>query len=130
MFLDACRTNPWADELARNIASGRTVRVASGRGIQVLPRGLAKVSSQVGTLIAFATSPGQIAADGAGDHSPFSAALLEHLETPGLEVTELLRRVRASVQTATDARQLPWDTSALVAPFYFSARSVSRPPPP
>jgi uncharacterized caspase-like protein len=130
VFLDACRTNPWVDDLEQQIASGRTVRVEPGRGITVVGRGLAKVSSQVGTLIAFATSPGAIAADGDGAHSPFSGALLEHLEVPGLEVTELLRRVRASVQAETRGEQLPWDTSALVEPFYFRTRSVSRPPPP
>jgi uncharacterized caspase-like protein len=130
VFLDACRTNPWADALTRQIASGRTVHVQPGRGLKIVPRGLAKVSSKAGTLIAFATSPGMTAADGDGAHSPFSGGLLEHLETPGLEVTELLRRVRASVQTETGGQQLPWDSSALVDPFYFRTKSVSRPPPP
>jgi hypothetical protein len=50
-----------------------------------------------GTLIAFATAPGQVALDGEGANSPFSAALSRHIGTPGLEVQQMLTRVRAGI---------------------------------
>ena len=106
MFLDACRDNPLARSLARTSRGG----VGSG---------LARMDNSAGTLIAFATEPGKVALDGDGEHSPFALALLEHIETPGLEVLQMLSRVRATVIANTDGEQLPLDTSALVSDFYF-----------
>lgn len=79
MFLDACRDNP----LARNLARGMGTRSAA------VGRGLAPVESGVGTLIAFATKPGSVALDGKGANSPFTRALLKHIETPGIEIENL-----------------------------------------
>jgi hypothetical protein len=81
--------------------------------------GLASVASTAGTLIAFATAPGQVALDGEGEHSPFTAALLQHMATPDLDVREMLSRVRRSVREATGGRQIPWDNSSLEARFVF-----------
>ncbi len=107
VFLDACRDNPFALKLGDG-----------GRGI--VTRGLAApASTATGMLIAFATAPGQLAADGRGEHSPFTAALLHHLETPGLEVRQMLARVRKEVREATNGGQIPWESSALEGDFYF-----------
>ena len=88
VILDACRNNPLAGELARSLGMNRAA---------VATRGLARVESASGTLIAYATEPGAVAADGTGKHSPYTAALLEHLETPGLSVQDLFTEVTASV---------------------------------
>jgi uncharacterized caspase-like protein len=119
IFLDACRNNPLADRLA-----------ARSRGVS---RGLARVdTSDVGTLIAFATSPGATAEDGAGANSPFTQALLEHLATPGLEVRGALTRVRNQVMAATGDRQVPWENSSLRSEIYLAVLPApqSLPAPP
>ena len=104
VILDACRNNPLAGELARALGLSRAA---------VASRGLARVESASGTLIAYATEPGSVAADGTGKHSPYTAALLEHLETPGLSVQDLFTQVTASVLASTDDKQKPWTHSSL-----------------
>jgi formylglycine-generating enzyme required for sulfatase activity len=115
VILDACRDNPLARNLARAIGTTRSATVSAGLG---------RLESGIGTYIAFATASNKVALDGDGaSNSPFSAALLRHIETPGLEVTEVMRRVRRDVIAATEktreGAQVPWDNSSLVAPFYF-----------
>jgi Caspase domain/Bacterial SH3 domain len=123
VLLDACRDNPLARRLARSAGQSRSLDVGQG---------LARMNNRVGTLIAFATEPDQVALDGDGNHSPFTEALLEHIETPGLEVRQLMSRVRASVIEKTDGQQLPLDTSALVDDFYFTTpeRAAAAPTEP
>jgi hypothetical protein len=103
VILDACRDNPLATQM-RGLSGTRSVG-----------RGLAQVDSvDLGTLVAFSTSPGSVAQDGAGRNSPFAAALLRHLATPGLEIRQLMTRVRRSVVEATGGQQVPWDNSSLI----------------
>ncbi len=109
VFLDACRDNP----LARNLARSMGTRSAA------VGRGLARTESGVGTLIAFATQPGNVALDGDGDNSPFTTALLQHIETPDLDVALMMRRVRQDVMAATNDRQVPWNNSSLIGTFAF-----------
>jgi peptidoglycan hydrolase-like protein with peptidoglycan-binding domain len=108
VVLDACRDNPFAQQLARKITRSRSVS-----------SGLAAIRSGVGTLIAYATEPENVALDGTGPNSPFTTALLKYLRTPGLEVRQLMTRVRQDVIAATDRAQVPWDHSSLVGDFYF-----------
>jgi len=115
VFLDACRDNPMADELARSMGTRSTN----------IGRGLAQVDSAVGALIAYATQPGNVALDGQDEHSPFTAALLEHMETPGLELRQVLTRVRDAVVTATDGQQVPWDHSSLRGDVYLVPASAA-----
>jgi len=110
VFLDACRDNPLTKTLARSMASGRSANFG---------RGLARVEAGVGTLIAYATQPGNIALDGTGRHSPFTRALLSHIETPGLDVSTMMIKVRQDVIRATGEKQIPWDHSSLTGQFYF-----------
>ena len=63
-----------------------------------------------------------------GGHSPFTASLLAHIETPGLEIGQLLKKVRADVIGATDRAQVPWDHSSLVGDFYFVAPTAPQAP--
>src|SRR5262249_27467816 len=68
-----------------------------------------------GTLLAFATGPGQSALDGPkGDHSPFTQALLDHIAQPGVEIQQAMTEVRAQVSERTNKQQLPWGNSNLV----------------
>jgi uncharacterized caspase-like protein len=104
VFLDACRDNPLARNLASALGSGRSASVG---------RGLTSMQSPVGTLIAFATQPDAIASDGGGRNSPFTAALVKHIRTPGIDIAVLMRRVRNDVLAATGRKQVPWDHSSL-----------------
>jgi tetratricopeptide (TPR) repeat protein len=104
IFLDACRDNPLARSLARSLGT-RSTAVGSG---------LAAIQSAVGTMIAYATQPDNVALDGDGRNSPFTAALLKHIATPRLEISALMKRVRADVIAATHEKQVPWDHSSLV----------------
>jgi TPR repeat protein len=102
LILDSCRDNPFPD----GIAEGSS--------------GLAEMRGQKAEmLIGYATAPGTVASDGEGRHSPYTAALLQHLEEPGLEVAMLFRRVRSSVRQATAGHQIPWVSSSLESEFYF-----------
>jgi uncharacterized caspase-like protein len=118
VLLDACRDNPLARTLARSMGGTRSTMVGQG---------LAGIQAGVGTLIAYATAPGEVAFDGAGQNSPFTTALLEHIASPGLEVRQVLSRVRGSVLDMTDNRQVPWDSSSLRGDFYFVPRLVEPP---
>ena len=119
VLLDACRDNPLAQQLKRSMAASRSSTVGQG---------LAEVRTAVGTLIAYATGPGDVASDGKGEHSPFTSALLDHIATPGLEVRQVLGRVRDEVLKQTGERQVPWDSSSLRGEFYFKP-SAPEPEP-
>ena len=96
VILDACRENPFAVTMQR---SGATRSVG---------RGLARVEPGGDTLVAYAAKEGTLASDGEGRNSPYSTALLAHLEEPGLEVGLLFRKVRDAVLAATGGRQEPF----------------------
>jgi uncharacterized caspase-like protein len=112
IFLDACRNNPLTDNLKRNLAAiNRTITV--GRGLaRIEPTGR-------DTLVAFASAPGQEAADGHGRNSPFTASLLRHLPKPGLEVSVMLKDVTADVRRETNNAQRPQQLSDMSKTFYF-----------
>jgi tetratricopeptide (TPR) repeat protein len=104
IFLDACRDNPLARSFARSLGT-RSASVGSG---------LAQVQSAIGTMIAYATQPDNVALDGDGRNSPFTTALLKYIATPKLEIGTIMKRVRADVIAATREKQVPWDHSSLV----------------
>src|SRR5262245_36058120 len=95
-----------------------------------LVRGLAQIESGIGTLIAFATQPGNVALDGEGRNSPFTAALLKAIEQPGLSLGEVMIAVRNAVVRLTDGKQVPWEHSSLTGQFYFIPPPPPPPPPP
>jgi hypothetical protein len=108
VFLDACRDNP----LARNLAR------AMGTRSEAIGRGLAAVESGVGTLISFSTQPRNVALDGTGRNSPFAGALIEQLTSSREDISTMLIGVRNQVMAHTANRQVPWEHSALRARFY------------
>jgi len=107
VFLDACRDNPLATNLA-----------ATSRSLQVT-RGLARVDRAVGMMIAFSTQPGNVALDGDGRNSPFTNALLRHIDAEGSSINDVMIEVRNDVLKATDGKQVPWENSSLTGQFFF-----------
>ena len=111
VFLDACRDNPLARGLSRSMGPTRSSAIG---------RGLGRVEGMSGTLVAYATQPGNVAEDGEERNSPFTAALLKHIMAPGLSVNDLLTAVTDEVVTGTGGTQQPWTHSSLRKPFYFN----------
>jgi hypothetical protein len=111
VFLDACRDNPFANNI-KNSAGTRSVSVQ---------KGLAEMSSGEGTLIAFATGPGQTALDGQeGANSPFTRALMANITQPGVEIQQAMTQVRAQVNEETNKGQLPWGHTNLIGAVYLN----------
>jgi tetratricopeptide (TPR) repeat protein len=119
LILDACRNNPLEPKVA---SAGPNRGIEAGSGLAA-PTSLGTGATLgAGTLIAFATAPGQVALDGEGANSPFSAALSRHIGTAGLEVQQMLTRVRAEVVAETKSRQVPWSNSSLLGEVYLAAK--------
>jgi uncharacterized caspase-like protein len=115
VFLDACRNNPFADKI-RSLTKTRNVVVSSG---------LVDMQAGEGTLIAFATSPGQSALDGPqGSNSPFTKALLANIATPGVEIQQAMTQVRAQVSDETHKSQLPWGHTNLTGVVFLNPTAV------
>ena len=111
VFLDACRDNPFASRIKSNNAT-RSLSVQSG---------LAEMKSGEGTLIAFATGPGQTALDGQeGTNSPFTRALMANITAPGVEIQQAMTKVRAQVNEETSKNQLPWGHTNLIGSVYLN----------
>lgn len=102
VVLDACRNNPFP----------AVSRAAS--------RGLARMDAPTGSILAFSTAPGQVALDGTGSNSPYTAALAEAIRQPGVKIEEAFKQVRRSVVEATGREQVPWESSSLIGDFYFA----------
>ena len=97
IILDACRENPFVRTMKRTIPT------------RSFGRGLAEISVETrDTLIAYAAKAGSTASDGEGLNSPYTAALVRHLATPGLDVRLALGRVRDEVLKVTANRQEPF----------------------
>jgi PQQ-dependent catabolism-associated CXXCW motif protein len=119
VILDACRNNPFE----------RRFRSVSG--------GLASIEAPTGTLIAYATSPGKVAADGEGSQNGlYTAELLAALDQQGAKVEDVFKRVRANVVAKSAGNQTPWESSSLTGDFFFTgpttvvvAPAVSAPAP-
>jgi len=105
VILDACRDNPFA----------RSFRSAS--------KGLALVDAPRGTLLAFSTAPGSVAADGKGSNGIYTKHLLANIERPDLSIEEVFKQVRIGVVNDTDGKQTPWESSSLMGSFHFQPNS-------
>jgi uncharacterized caspase-like protein len=116
VFLDACRDNPFAGNLARSMGT----RSAS------IGKGLAQAETGVGTFIAYSTQPGNVAVDGKGRNSPFTAALTKNIKESNNNLTSVMIEVRKDVLAATGGKQVPWDHSALTGEFYFKQTAAAE----
>ena len=116
VILDACRENPFAVQMQR---AGATRSIG---------RGLARVEPSGETLVAYAAKDGAVALDGAGRrNSPYSEALLGHLEEPGLEVGLMFRKVRDAVVGMTGGRQKPFVYGSLSSREVYLAAAPAPP---
>jgi hypothetical protein len=104
LIVDACRDDPF----------GRSFRSSS--------RGLANMDAPQGTIIAFATSPGKVAADGSGRNSPYTKNLVKMMQVPNLPIEQVFKQVRRAVQEETRNQQTPWENTSLSGDFYFSVK--------
>jgi hypothetical protein len=102
VILDACRNNPFA----------RSFRSAN--------QGLASMSAPTGTIIAYATGPNAVAADGEGVNGLYTQELLKQINAPGLRVEDVFKNVRRNVLEQSGGVQTPWETSSLIGDFYFN----------
>jgi hypothetical protein len=114
MILDACRNNPLVNTLQTKIAG-------ASRSIS-MTRGLARIDKAQGMVVAYATQPDEVAADGDGKgrNSPFTGALLGRLLEPGVEIGLMFRRVTADVSAQTGGRQRPETTFSLLSEYYLN----------
>jgi len=104
VILDACRDNPYA----------RSFRSAN-RGLAIVGK------SPRDTLIAYSTSPGQVAMDGGGRNSPYTRALLSNISRPGLSIEQVFKKVRNDLDNSTNGKQVPWYLASLGVDFYFNS---------
>lgn len=110
IILDACRNNPFERGWDRSFQS----------------RGLAPVYAPRGTLIAYATSPGQTADDGKGRNGAYTSALLKHISKPDLTIEAMFKCVRNTLSADTDGRQISWEHTSLSGEFYFNLSLSAR----
>jgi uncharacterized caspase-like protein len=113
VILDACRNSPFR------------MTSADGRS-RAIGRGLSPVEPAGGVLVAFAARGGTIADDGGGEHSPFTQALLANLETPGLEINLMFRKVRDQVLARTNNAQEPFTYGSLPGEELYFKEAVAR----
>jgi hypothetical protein len=101
IILDACRDNPFG----------------SLKGID--QKGLSQMDAPQSTLLAYATSPGNVASDGAGEHGLYTEYLLHEVKVPEAKVEDIFKRVRLGVRRKTNGAQIPWESTSLEEDFYF-----------
>jgi uncharacterized caspase-like protein len=113
VMLDACRNNPFGGRTLRSVDSG-----------------LAQMRAPEGTLISFATQPGNIALDGVDGNSPYTKALARNIRRPGLGVFDVFNEVGLTVKKTTGGQQQPWVSSSPIdGSFYFAGRPEAERPP-
>jgi hypothetical protein len=95
IMLDACRNNPF------------------GSSYQPEQKGLSQFDAPVGSLLAYATSPGNVASDGSGQNGLYTENLIRELSVRGAKIEDALKRVRLNVRLASQGAQIPWETTSL-----------------
>ena len=104
VILDACRDNPF---------SAATRSLTRGLAVVKMPK------DARGTLIAYATSPGDVARDGSGKNGLYTEELLRHMRTPGLRLEDVFKLTRVNVKTRSNGQQVPWENSSIDGDFFF-----------
>ncbi len=114
ILLDACRNNPFGARASRAVS-----------------RGLAQMEAPEGTLISFATQPGNVASDGEDGDSPYTKALTQTVQRPGLGLFDVFNQVGLEVKKQTGGSQQPWvSSSPITGSFYFSGSAGMQSNPP
>jgi hypothetical protein len=109
MILDACRNNPFG-----------------GRGLRASGGGLAQMQAPEGTLISYATQPGNVALDGSEGNSPYTKALAGTMRSPGLDIFQTFNAVGLQVKRATGGSQQPWVASSPIDGSFYFVESTSE----
>ncbi len=107
VVLDACRDNPFAKSYRSTAESG-----------------LARMDAPGGSIIAYATAPGDVAFDGTGRNGVYTKHLLDNMDKPGMPIEQMFKKVRIGVIGESAGQQTPWEESSLRADFYFSPAKV------
>jgi len=102
IILDACRNNPFA----------RSFRSTASRGFSV-------VSAPGGSIVAYATAPGSVAADGEGANGLYTQELVKAMKNPGMKIEDVFKQVRVQIKQLSGGKQIPWENSSLEKDFYF-----------
>lgn len=100
VVLDACRDNPFGSD-------------------QRTGKGLSQMDAPIGTLLAYATAPGNVASDGSGKNGLYTENLVREMATPDAKIEDVFKRVRLSVRRSSQGQQIPWESTSLEEDFYF-----------
>jgi uncharacterized caspase-like protein len=109
VILDACRNNPFT------------------RSFRSADQGLARMDAPTGSLVAYATAPNSVASDGRGQNGLYTKYLLENINTPGVPIEEVFKRVRIGVMNETGKKQVPWESSSIAGYFFLAGGQPSGP---
>ncbi len=101
IILDACRDNPFES------------------GVKTTGKGLSQMDAPIGTLLAYATAPGNTASDGSGANGLYTENLLREMRAPQAKIEDVFKRVRLNVRRASAGQQIPWESTSLEDDFYF-----------
>jgi uncharacterized caspase-like protein len=101
VVLDACRDNPF------------------GNKVLAPQKGLSQFDAPPGSLLAYATAPGNTADDGEGANGLYTENLLREMKVPQSRIEDVFKRVRLNVRRKSDGRQIPWESTSLEEDFYF-----------
>ena len=108
IVLDACRDNPF------------------GKALPVEQKGLSQFDAPPGSLLAYATSPGNVASDGGGNNGLYTENLLRELKVPEAKIEDVFKRVRLAVRRGSKGEQIPWESTSLEDDFYFHPPKVIK----
>ncbi len=100
VVLDACRDNPFGSEHKTG-------------------KGLSQMDAPIGTLLAYATAPGNVASDGTGRNGLYTENLLREMVAPEARIEDVFKRVRLAVRRSSQGQQIPWESTSLEEDFYF-----------
>lgn len=106
IILDACRDNPF------------------GKKLPIEQKGLSQFDAPAGSLLCYATAPGNVASDGSGMNGLFTENLLREMRNPEAKIEDVFKRVRLKVRLASKGAQIPWESTSLEDDFYFNAAKI------
>ena len=112
IILDACRNNPFATRF------------------KLTNNGLAQIDAPPGTVVAFATAPGSVAADGAGRNGLYTQHLLAQIGKPGVRIEDAFKQVRVAVRKDSNGLQTPWESTSLEGELILKRAPPKLAPPP
>lgn len=108
VILDACRDNPF------------------GTAFRIPQKGLSQFDAPVGSLLAYATAPGNVASDGEGRNGLYTENLVRELSRQDVRIEDALKRVRLSVRLASGGEQIPWESTSLESDVFIFPRMSGK----